>query len=375
MMNAPSRTLLLLLLLALPALGGCSDQIDLENATTPLAFGLDLNEQGQLEIYTSAPAYSRNIHKKSQEASGIARTLRSSRPMQDAQTGGATQGRNYQIILLGKRLLQYEGWFKMLDVIFRDARNTVTDRVIMVDGAVADIIFLEPNDQPLMPILLRNMVTTKSLRSETVNTTAQQLHRQIYETGLTPYISEIKLSQGEVEMRGSALLDEASRYALSLDAQETVLLSILQRKARPGIGLSYALPDEEKQFPFATNTVSFSSGKPKTKINVSYQNGRFHFDIKVKTLVGLTEHLFPYDVFRNRKQLEHKLAVQVQAQMEALIHKFQQAQIDPIGLGLYARAYEYAHYKEVQQHWPQAAAEAKITVDVHIKIASVGPVR
>ncbi|MFB6731730.1 Ger(x)C family spore germination C-terminal domain-containing protein, partial [Bacillus mobilis] len=53
----------------------------------------------------------------------------------------------------------------------------------------------------------------------------------------------------------------------------------------------------------------------------------------------------------------------------------QQNKIDPIGLSLYARAYQYKEWKKVKGDWLQALAEAKINVKTHVKIKDTGTIR
>lgn len=53
---------------------------------------------------------------------------------------------------------------------------------------------------------------------------------------------------------------------------------------------------------------------------------------------------------KQAKQLEEKIAEQLMQQFDRLIKKLQARKIDPVGLGLYARAYEYEHYKRVEEH-------------------------
>jgi len=66
---------------------------------------------------------------------------------------------------------------------------------------------------------------------------------------------------------------------------------------------------------------------------------------------------------------------EVKSKFERLIKKIQDHKIDPIGLGLYARAYQYEQYKKVEDHWAEALAEAKINVSVDVDIKSMGAVR
>ncbi|XID96032.1 Ger(x)C family spore germination C-terminal domain-containing protein [Paenibacillaceae bacterium WGS1546] len=75
------------------------------------------------------------------------------------------------------------------------------------------------------------------------------------------------------------------------------------------------------------------------------------------------------------KALGKELSRLVQEQFEDLIERFQKRRIDPIGLGIYARAYEYKQFQKVQDRWSEAFAQAKIDVKVDVKIKSMGPVR
>ncbi|MGG4143356.1 Ger(x)C family spore germination protein [Paenibacillus algorifonticola] len=372
-----SRTITRLAIIAVLSLilSSCGDQLNLENATIPLLLGMDLDKNDKFHFYLTTPVFSKNIKKKSSEMIGVAKTLRQSRSEQDAQSAGSTQGRNYQIILIGKRMLEHEGWFPMLDVIYRDARNTITDRVVVVDGSVPEMLYLNPPDQPMLPILLRGMVDTTSSHSETVSTTAHELHRQFFDKGVTPYVSQVKIIGGKVRIQGTALLSKTGIYKGLLNAQETVLMSILQKNALPGFSLSYQLPEEPKKTPFATNTVSFSTGKVKTKIKTGFKNNRFKFDIKVSLVVGLSEHLFPFDVYHDSKQLENMISQQVTSHFNALITKFQKLEIDPIGLGVYARAHEYKAFKKVEDDWAKVLSQADITVTAKVKIAAMGPIK
>ncbi|WKL02185.1 hypothetical protein Q0F98_38945 [Paenibacillus amylolyticus] len=109
------------ILLVAPA-GCASDKTNLEDATVPLALGLDVKDK-KLHYYISAPVFSKDIQKKSREGGGIAEGLRQSRNQQDAQFPGSLAGRNFQVIIVGKQLLQYKDWFKVLDVMFHDPRT------------------------------------------------------------------------------------------------------------------------------------------------------------------------------------------------------------------------------------------------------------
>jgi len=88
--------------------------------------------------------------------------------------------------------------------------------------------------------------------------------------------------------------------------------------------------------------------------------------------VGLSELLFPFDVRSQGKELENKITEQVQIQFENLIKKIQTDKIDPIGLGLYAQAHEYSHFKKVEDLWGETLANSDIHVSVKTIIGAMG---
>ncbi len=99
----------------------------------------------------------------------------------------------------------------------------------------------------------------------------------------------------------------------------------------------------------------------KTKIKTTYRQNKFQFDIKIKMPVGLNELLFTYDVSKNGAQLEKIIAKQIQMQFESLIKKIQEHKIDK-------------PYKEVEDHWGEALANADIHISVNVSIGSMGPI-
>lgn len=354
---------------------GCSnDKTNIDEATVPLSLGLDVVDE-KLHYYISAPVFSKEIQKKSREGEGIAEGLRQSRNQQDAQFPGSVSGRNYQVIVVGKELLQYKNWTNILDVTFRDPRNTITDRVIAFDGPVADIIHFQAKDQPPTSIFLRALIDSGSERSTTVKTTAQELHRQLNDRGITPTISEIMIENGKILLKGSALLSQEGQYRGSLTYQETSMLQILKKEAEPGLSLTFSVDETEKELPFNTDKVSFSVGDVSVKIKSDHEDGKFQYKIKVDAVVSVTEKFLEYELLENSEDMAYKLSEEMKNSMEQLIKKFQKLKVDPVGFGIYSRAYQYPFFKEVQNDWGEELSRAQFDVEVNLRILASGAVK
>ncbi|KQX48205.1 MULTISPECIES: Ger(x)C family spore germination protein [unclassified Paenibacillus] len=355
---------------------GCRDRLDLENATNNLALGVDLDNEDNLLFYLHNPVHGRGIKNENLIVKVESQTIRQARGKQDERAPGVITGRKVQVMLIGKRILEHEDWFQMLDVFFRDMKNPLTPRIIAVNGPISDIMYLNPKDQPILPLLLRGMIDTKSARSETVQTTLQNLHWQMFEKGVTPYISEIQLDKAKrIMLTGATLLDHKGKYKASLDKEETILLQILNKNAKKSVNLTLTIPGREKSGPIQTDHVSIMVQSMKRKVKTSYQQNKFRFDINITMPVDLTELLFPFDVRKNGKELEGLISEQVKKKFENLIKKIQEQHIDPIGLGLNARAHEYRKYKKVEEHWGEALSKADIHISVKVNIRSMGPLK
>ena len=363
-----------LLVLILP---GCWDRADLEDVAFILVVGLDLDQDHNLLIYNMVPVRNKMAMDKELAVTVRALSLRESRGKVDDMLEGAASGRKLGSILLGKRLLKHEGWFPLLDVLFRDTKNAITANVIFVNGPVSQVVYSRFPEIPHLSLHLYDLIKTANMRHETVMTSLHELHRQMYEKGITPAISDLEKDE-KLKLRGTALLSKKGKYVDSLRTQENVLLMILQKQAKKEIPLTLQLPQMKKGGGggiFDTNVISFNLDNLKTKIKTAYRDGRFQFDIRIRSYATISEREFPFDVENKSGELEKMINKQLHQQFENLIKKIQKHKIDPIGLGLYARAYEYKEWQKVQDDWGEALSKADIKINVKVKVKSTGPVK
>ncbi|MBO9609810.1 MAG: Ger(x)C family spore germination protein [Paenibacillaceae bacterium] len=374
-MNACLRTISLVLLLPL-LLAGCYDRMDLEDVTLPLLTGYDLDENGELIVYAIHPEFSPNATKHSRETTVSAESLRQSREQLDARAAGSILGRKTVVILIGRKLLQQENWFPLLDVVFRDSKNSLTTRIVAVDGPMPAFVQTEPQDQPLLPLMLRSMIETKSRRSESLRTTLRDFHRQMYEKGQTPAFTEAKLETGnEVMLTGTALLNRQGQYVASLTAEETTLLLLLQGSRKTPFSFVLPLEPQADGNPFTADTIGFDAIRVRSKFGTSYREDRFRFKVTIRMDVALTESLFPPSLEGDDARLEQLVSKRLEEQFRTLIDKIKALRIDPIGFGIRARAYAYPAYKQTEANWGEAMAAADIAVSVKVALKHRGPMK
>lgn len=363
--------LFILVLLALMAKGGM-DKMILEDVSLSLIVGIDLDEDGKLVYSTSSPVFSTEAKQKEENYASYATTLRDSREEDDKTFMALTTGGKVQEMVIGKKVMQHKGWIKLLEPFLRDPKNSIRGRMIMVDGNVNDIIRMQPEDKPRLPMYLTKLIDTAHSRNITVKTTLQDLRRDNYEKGKTVSVTELRRKGERIIITGTALLDEEGRYRMSIGDVETKLLLILQNRDKGESSFSFHAPDQPKGGVFPTDAYSFSIRKVSAKIRTGYRNGNFKFDVKVKIRAGLTERLFTLDMRKETGKLEQDINRQLEQRFERFIRSFQAQQIDPVGFGLYARAYEYRHWRTVKDDWGKAMSKADVDVKVSTTIVSMG---
>ncbi|WP_028402640.1 Ger(x)C family spore germination protein [Ectobacillus panaciterrae] len=365
------RKILCCILLLTTMMTGCVDQTNVEDVSLTLILGIDLDDDDNLLVYMSSPVFNKEARRKEEKVGVKSVTVRNSRELFDTTVMALTSGSKTQIFLIGKRLLKRKNWIDYLDPFYRDPKNTVTTRIVAVDGPVSDVIFYKPEDKPRLPLYLTKLVDTAYRRNITVKTSLQEFHEQTTEKGMTASITEMKKTN-KIKLTGSALLDEQGRYKLTITPHENKLLRIMQHQKKGEFPFTIAVPlqshDRDKHWlSFATQGI-----KVKTKVR---HDGHFIFDVNVKMRIAVTERLFPFNVRKNASKLQKSIETKLKADFERLIKKTQTAKIDPIGFGLYARAYTYPEWKKVQNRWGKAFSKADVNVKVSVTIAGMGTIK
>ncbi|WP_338452897.1 Ger(x)C family spore germination protein [Niallia oryzisoli] len=355
-------------------LSSCGRNIPLEDLTISLILGIDLDDKNNLIISESNPVFNKDAKKNIETYQLKSKSIRESRKYFDALTTGEVTAAKIQVLLIGKRVLEHEDWFSILDTVYRNPTFSINSRVIMVDGPVSDVILYEPPDKPQLPLHLKEVIDKNNERTRTVNSTLQVLHRQMYDKGITPSISAIK-KEKDIELVGVSLLDDNGKYVDNLSIQESSLLLILKDEQNKELTLSMPMPAiNDKGGIFNKNELSFDVSRINSKVKAKYDKDQFHFNYKIHMAVNVVERLFPADMV-TKNELEKMIEKELKSRFEGLIKKIQENKIDPIGLGLYARAYQYEHYKKVKDHWVDTLAKSNINVSVDIDLQSMGAMK
>lgn len=349
-------------------LTGCRDYRNLEDISLEFVMGLEVDEKDQLMVYTSSPTFKKDALVKEVSNKVPADTIRNSREKLDEKVLGMIDGSKTQVILVGENIIKKKNWIRYLDVFYRDARNSTTPRVIAIKGSMDKVFFQFQKQQPQLSLYLKKLLATSYQRNNTVSTNLQTLRDQQLEQGITPSIARMDVKQ-KLRINGTILLDDLMKKRIELSTTETKLLRILQGKIHGELPFSCELFSKNQES--SKDRVSFSIRDSAKHVYVK-SNENLYFYIPIYLEINITEFSPSFTTTQDIHTIEKRIEDAMNIQYKNLITKIQSAHIDPIGLGLYARAYAYPKWVKVSNHWGGALTKSKIQVNIKIKIMNKG---
>ncbi|MDA1761987.1 Ger(x)C family spore germination protein [Bacillus cereus] len=364
-------------------LTGCGDRLDLEKQSISLIYGFDAKAKGKLIVYHVNPIFNEDVERRYETHEAKVHTPREAKATFNSSSGGLVSTEKLQIILFSTNFLKQEGAMPYLDVWYRDPKNTGNMRIVAVNGPISSIIYNNFKDKPALPEYLTDLINTNKLYNRTVFTTFHEFHRQTFNKGITPVISEIKKGKKDIVVTGSALLTSRGVYKMSLNRYESALLLMLQKKANTPVSLTMKIPSTSVE---SNGNLKETEGEDFVTINVltvkrnidtGYNDNHFRFNTKMNFNVSISEMTFNMDIdkVKDKKKLTSFITKQLHNDLNDLIHKIQKQQLDPFGFGDYARAFQYKEWKKVEDDWPSAFSKASLKVTPTIKILQNGIIK
>jgi Ger(x)C family germination protein len=357
-------------------LSGCLGQNRLDELTLVLTLGVDVLDNGELDIYSAVPVFRSEAKKKTEILHVQASSFREGRDRFGDEANGLIETGKVQNIVISKKVLMKKGLFDLLDVIYRDPKSALKADLVMADESIQKVLNVNVSDKPRISVYLRELMRSGHTSEVSVYTTVRKAYDQFLEKGITPYLSEIKLNENKLKIAGTALINKRGYYVTSLDALESIQLLILQKDTKHPIYMTMRMQDDSFEAKDEeSKNISYSIDYTDYKYVTNVKDGQFSFDLHFKHQIVLTEILVKIDPVKDKERLEKAIELEMKKKMEAVVAKLQKHQLDPIGLGKYARAYHYEQWKKVEDDWGRAFAKAKITIIPEVRIISVGSLK
>ncbi|PGD07802.1 spore gernimation protein XA [Bacillus wiedmannii] len=358
---------------------GCSQRIPLEKVSLILLIGLDKTPNGDIKVGTSIPLFQHKQQKSTIEHWTHASTVYTGFSKIDTKLTGYMTASKAEIILIGKKLAQEANWLQELDSSYRDPYATINTKVVLVDGPTEEIFKIHKPSKPSLSSYINGVIESSIQNNQSVSSTIQQLMREQNEEGMTQAVPIIKKTKNEIDTVGIAFLNRKGKYLTHIPKKDVKFFNLINKpKSNGRMILHLALPPKKSNK--KTNTSIFVQNATR-KVDVDFQNGKFIFNFNIYANVALIEKTNAnlikghYDNKTNINNLKSAIQKEINNNLQNMLNQIQQNKIDPIGLSLYARAFQYKEWKKVKGDWLQALAKAKINVKTHVKIKDTGTIR
>ncbi|MGG0301799.1 Ger(x)C family spore germination protein [Bacillus albus] len=358
---------------------GCSQRIPLEKVSLILLIGLDRTPNGDIKVGTSIPLFHHKQPKSTIEHWTQASTVYTGFSKIDTKLTGFMTASKAEIILIGKKLAQEANWLQELDSSYRDPYATINAKVVLVDGLAEEIFKIHKPSKPSLSSYINGVIESSIQNNQSVSSTIQQLMREQNEEGMTQTVPIIKKTMNEIDTVGIAFLNRKGKYLTHIPKKDVKFFNLINKSKSNGrMILHLALPPKKANK--KTNTSIFVQNATR-KVDVTCQNGKFVFNFNIHANIALIEKTNTnlvkghYDNKKNINNLKSAIEKEINNNLRNILNQIQQNKIDPIGLSLYARAFQYKEWKKVKGDWLQALAEAKINVKTHVKIKDTGTIR
>ncbi|MEB8677065.1 Ger(x)C family spore germination protein [Bacillus cereus] len=366
---------LILFLMWISLITGCSSRGSLENEALILLMGIDKVNKKQIIIGTSATIFKTKKEPYTYETVIRAPSIYSGISKFNSKNLGFLTFSKAQILMIGTKLAKQPNWIQKIDTINRDPFGTSNIKLVLADGNINNFFHIQPTNNLSLPIYVQSLFKSSLYDNRIVPSDIQEILRQTNEEGMTPTIPILKEKRNRIQTNGIGFLDYSGKYVAKLSANDTILFNILRN---PDLRGRMILNIPLSRSHIATVLIEDIN----RSLTVGYFKNHFEFNIKVNMEVSMVErtdsrlHIISDELEKNHiKHFEKTITQIIHKDLNKIVYKIQNHKIDPIGLGMYARAYQYNNWKKHSKNWGKAISDADIRIIVKIKTQNTGTTR
>ncbi|UQZ81239.1 hypothetical protein SK3146_00395 [Paenibacillus konkukensis] len=195
----------------------------------------------------------------------------------------------------------------------------------------------------------------------TVTTYFFDLVRRHFERGMDPVLPVIR-SNGDTYAIDRALFMDKKRMRLILTPEETLLYNMTANQ----------YSKSELKMPYGNKRIVLTVNQARTKVKISRDDvPQVRMDVQVS---GILEESPPNVLERDWEGIERKLGQRFSREVEKLLYKIRDAEVDPYGFGLRYLSTYFGDQNDYK-HWQSVYPDVQFKVTTRVKILGPGVVR
>ncbi|MDR6225466.1 Ger(x)C family spore germination protein [Desmospora profundinema] len=351
------------ILLLLP---GCWDQDLLKDARLMTALAFDRAPGGKLmqTVVIRDMPQAEQGEPISEVHSAIGDTSRDSTRSLEKKIAGSYRVYKAQVVLMGKSLAKTD-IYPYLDVLYRDPKDPIYAKLVVVGGKGADILRMKKAGNLLIGEFLFQHVKSKEELSIVPEESLESIRPIMLDPGrdfILPYIEK----KGDEIIADRSAMFHGHRFTGTLDTEESTLYLLGMGKEGTVARFTEKVNPGKSSNPANYITIDVAKAKHQLKVKVR-PDGEIDATIELDLDVAVPE--YPPNNLDDEKEVERlneALSKALTKKAENMIRKMQKARCDAFGVGRQLIAYhpEVWKKKKWSRDYPKVRFHSKVKVEI-----------
>ena len=371
----------LLVILLMFSLGGCWDQIEIQDRAFIQGIGIDLAEDPEHPdhylITLEIPKLGASAQGESGGVQGngggenfwllagtgpyiydTAREL-ANRANLDLFLG------HTRVVVISKAVAE-EGLDKILDFFERHREFTRRFQVVIAADKAKDVFAVQPPITPLASTYIYDILEHSRLSNSFIPRGYNRIIRSLRETG-NAHIPRVTPGKTDIKVGGTALIKDWKMVGW-LGEEETAALAYMLNEGEGGDIVISGYPEPESK-------LTFGIEKFKSTIKPKVERGQVRFEIKMSVEGSVAEisPTRPLISLQEIREAELLVAKEIEEAVRATLDKLQsEFQTDVVRFGWLISRYYPKAWEQLQDNWPEEFSRVQVDIDVQVQITSIG---
>lgn len=371
-----TRNLCFTLLVIMLTTTGCWNLREPNDVATVLATGLDLTEDGRLEIsvlvyvpaaFGGGADSSGGTKKKGfRVISAIGMNVYDTVPDLQSQLSRTLFLGHRQVILIGQRMAEH-GISNMLDEFIRNPQSEMRSRMFIVrDGQAKDALSVEPIFEPVTSSALVHQQKTLGIKYNYF----RKFLADVLSQGLQPSLpAVIETDSKQLAYAGTAIFNKENGLKLVgfLNTRDSSYANWIMKRQTNFSITSYVTKGD--------GTVSLRLDSLGRRIRAKIVGKHIHIDINLTGKATIMENHTDLDPvkLKDLHTIQDELSKTTQTSIQQLIERVQkQYKVDTFGFGESVHQQCPYQWKSLKHHWSRIFPTIDISVKVRLQCQDVG---
>lgn len=346
---------LFLLLLLVVFTSGCVRQMIVDDVS--LLNGIGYDKEGEnIRVTTLVPEYQPDKTTKNETYTTVGKLETNTIKEANNQAPKPFASGTLEIVVIQKELAK-EGTFGLLDQVRRHPEIGSRVYLMIADKSAREI--LETEHSPLSTAAVISGVIEHNIEFGMLPKTNLHIFRTVNtDIGIDPILPIVSKNGDKIVLKGIALFKDDRYLSMIEDQEDTFVFKLLLEKTDLRDSLTLHLNK-------AGGFVRIEEYKSKRKYMIDHPMTSPEITVNIKVKAYITEYSKGEITPKIKTKIQKEIAEEIERKAQILINRFQEQQIDPLGIGLEVRTRTRKwNEKKWDDLYPQADIKAKADVEI-----------